>query len=225
MQPVSSATAIGRNVDTTTTERLRPSGPRVSRNSPTSRPRSPISASTVISAAVPRAIMPISVLLPTPLPPKIPIRWPRPQVRKPSTARTPQPIGSLISVRSSACGAAPSIRRDLVARYSPSESNGWPAASITLPSISGPTRSDGRAPQVTIWSPNRIPCGVSRIIESTLEPRNPTISPGNLRPAESMISHDSPTEQNGPEDSTRLPTTSVTRPVQRMVELLRSQFT
>jgi len=34
--------------------------------------RSPTSASTVMSAAVPRAIIPISVLLPTPLPPKIP---------------------------------------------------------------------------------------------------------------------------------------------------------
>src|SRR5271165_3554859 len=62
-------------------------------------------------------------------------------------------------------------------------------------------------------------------MESTLEPRNPTISPGNREPAESTISQDSPTEQNGPADSTRLPTTSVTCPVQRMVELLRSQFT
>ena len=43
-----------------------------------------------------RAIMPISVLLPTPLPPKMPTRWPRPQVRKASTARMPQPIGSWI---------------------------------------------------------------------------------------------------------------------------------
>ena len=40
--------------------------------------------------------MPISVLLPTPLPPKMPTRWPRPQVRKASTARMPQPIGSRI---------------------------------------------------------------------------------------------------------------------------------
>ena len=37
--------------------------------------------------------MPSSVLLPTPLPPKRPMRWPRPQVSSASMARTPVPIG------------------------------------------------------------------------------------------------------------------------------------
>ena len=37
--------------------------------------------------------MPSSVLLPTPLPPNRPMRWPRPQVSRPSMARTPVPIG------------------------------------------------------------------------------------------------------------------------------------
>jgi hypothetical protein len=47
------------------------------------------------SAAVPRAIMPSSVLLPTPLPPNRPTRWPRPQVSSASMARTPVPSGDV----------------------------------------------------------------------------------------------------------------------------------
>ncbi len=63
------------------------------RNSPTSRPRSPTSPTTVTSASVLRVIMPISVLLPTPDPPKMPTRWPRPTVSMPSMARMPVPSG------------------------------------------------------------------------------------------------------------------------------------
>ena len=91
-----------------------------------------------MSAAVPRAIMPISVLLPTPLPPKMPMRWPRPQVRKPSMARMPQLSGSRIGTRSSGSGAEPSMVTEWMARYSPLPSSGFPAVSITRPSISGP---------------------------------------------------------------------------------------
>ena len=42
--------------------------------------------------------MPINVLLPTPLPPKIPTRCPLPQVSSASTARIPQQIGSRLLV-------------------------------------------------------------------------------------------------------------------------------
>jgi len=48
----------------------------------TSRFRSPIMAITVTSAELWRAMLPSSVLLPTPLPPKIPMRCPRPQGRE-----------------------------------------------------------------------------------------------------------------------------------------------
>src|SRR5579862_188085 len=95
---------------------------------------------------------------------------------------------------------------------------------MTRPNSSGPTRKEGLAPQVMIWSPKRTPWGRSSVIESTFEPRKPTISPGKLLPPEDTISQDSPTEQNGPADSTRLPTTWVTRPFQRMVEHVGSQF-
>ena len=81
-------------VATTTTERAIPSGPRSrSMNSRTSRPRSPISAITLISALVFRANIPINVLFPTPEPAKTPIRCPFPTVISPSTALTPS--GSL----------------------------------------------------------------------------------------------------------------------------------
>ncbi len=63
----------------TTTERARPAAPSASsRNSTTSRPRSPTSAITFTSASVCRAICPISVDLPTPEPAKSPRRCPSP---------------------------------------------------------------------------------------------------------------------------------------------------
>ena len=80
----------------TTTERARPAAPSASsRNSPTSRPRSPTSAMTFTSASVWRAICPISVDLPTPEPAKRPTRWPSPTVSSASSARTPSGSGRL----------------------------------------------------------------------------------------------------------------------------------
>ncbi|MNJ55014.1 hypothetical protein D3C77_504850 [compost metagenome] len=77
-----------------TTERSSPSGPKsFSIKSSTSRPRSPTSAITLTSADVLRAIIPISVLLPTPEPANMPTRWPLPIVRRPSIALTPILIG------------------------------------------------------------------------------------------------------------------------------------
>ena len=46
------------------------------------------------------AIIPINVLFPTPDPPKIPTRWPRPTVSIPSSTRRPVCNGSLIASRS-----------------------------------------------------------------------------------------------------------------------------
>ncbi len=85
------------DVATTTTDLAIPSGPKsLSINSLTSLPRSPIRAITFISALVFLANIPISVLLPTPLPANIPIRWPLPTVIRPSTAFTPK--GSTSSI-------------------------------------------------------------------------------------------------------------------------------
>ena len=62
-------------------------------NSRTSRPRSPTREMTLTSAVVYRAIIPKSVLLPTPDPAKIPILCPVPRVSIPSTTRTPTDRG------------------------------------------------------------------------------------------------------------------------------------
>ncbi len=76
--------------EATTTERASPSGPRMSSmNSLTSRPRSPIRPTTVMSASVKRVIMPSSMLLPTPLPANRPSRCPCPTVSKALMARMP----------------------------------------------------------------------------------------------------------------------------------------
>src|SRR5713226_8668488 len=82
-------------VDTTTTERFRPSSPRSScRNSCTSRPRSPTSPITDTSATTLRASMESSTDLPTPDPAKMPMRCPRQQVMKALSARTPRSSGA-----------------------------------------------------------------------------------------------------------------------------------
>ena len=73
-------------------------------NSRASRPRSPISAITLTSAEVPRAIMPSSMLLPTPGIAKTPIFWPTPSVISPLTARTP--TSSWVSVSPRAIGSS-----------------------------------------------------------------------------------------------------------------------
>src|SRR5579863_5059797 len=55
-------------------------------------------------------------------------------------------------------------------------------------------------------------------MDSTVVPRKPTISPGKTVPLASTTSHNSPTEQNGPSDSTSEPISWVTRPCQRKLE-------
>src|SRR5690606_11857745 len=84
---ISGASSAG---EATTTERARPSVPRISSmNSLTSRPRSPTRPTTMISASVKRVIMPSSTLLPTPLPANSPRRWPPPTVSMLLIARMP----------------------------------------------------------------------------------------------------------------------------------------
>ena len=97
----------GRSEVATTTTLLRiPSGPSsCSINPRTSRLRSPISAITATSAELCRTMVPNSVLLPTPDPPKMPIRWPRPQGSNESIARMPVISGSEIGSRSIGPGA------------------------------------------------------------------------------------------------------------------------
>jgi hypothetical protein len=73
----------------------------------TSRLRSPINPITVTSAELSRAMAPRRVLFPTPLPPKIPMRWPLPHGKRPSMARTPVTKGWVMCWRSSGLTGAP----------------------------------------------------------------------------------------------------------------------
>ncbi len=138
------------DVETTTTDRERPCSPSASsRNSPTSRPRSPTSPTTVTSASVLRVIMPISVLLPTPDPPKIPTRWPSPVVSSASTTRMPVPSGVLIGALSSGDRTRPSRMKPAVRAARGRHRSARPARSIPGPSALAPPRfPDGpRAPK------------------------------------------------------------------------------
>ena len=65
-----------------------------SRNSFTSRPRSPMRAMTFTALWQLRAIMPSNTDLPTPEPANRPTRWPLPMVLNPSMARMPVTMGS-----------------------------------------------------------------------------------------------------------------------------------
>ena len=85
----------------TTTLRFMPSAlSSFSINSRTSRLRSPISAMTLTSAELCRAMAPNNVLFPTPEPPKIPMRCPFPNGSRLSMARTPVTSGSVMCSRS-----------------------------------------------------------------------------------------------------------------------------
>ena len=132
-------------VETTTTDRRRPSSPRsCSRNPRTSRPRSPTSAITAMSAAVPRAIMPSSVLLPTPDPPNNPRRCPRPHVSIVSIARTPVPMGATIGSRASGLSGGGWSGYSSGVLSGPRPSSGRPRPSTTRPEHGFADGNDGR---------------------------------------------------------------------------------
>ena len=97
-------------VEQTRTDFLIPSSPSASStNSLTSLPRSPIRATTLTSASEFLAIIPRSVLLPTPEPANKPKRCPPPIVKQLSIALTPVENISVIIGRSKGSGGGPSI--------------------------------------------------------------------------------------------------------------------
>ena len=114
----------------------------------------PTSASTVTPAEVPRAIMPIRVLLPTPLPPKIPTRWPRPQVRN-----------TVDGADSAADRHRESVCAPAEAEHWQSEAKAGAHGTVLLesresllrrspgPASTGPTEMNGRVPRLTMRSP------------------------------------------------------------------------
>ena len=108
-------------------------------NSLTSLPRSPTNPTTTTSAEVPRVIMPINTLLPTPLPANKPIRCPKPTVTMELIALTPTSKGCVIALRNSGFIGGLDKGTRFSALIGPKPSKGWPLPSTTRPSNSIPT--------------------------------------------------------------------------------------
>src|ERR1700722_3165046 len=203
------------DVATTTTERLRPSGPNsFSRNARTSRLRSPTSAITLTSASLCRDMAPSKVLLPTPLPPKIPTLCPLPQGSRPSMARMPVTSGFTMCSRSSGWGGAAYKGYAMEARTGGPSSIGRPNPSSTRPSKPGPTRNNASSRRAITRSPGCRPSVSSSGIDNTRSLRKPITCERMERPDAVRISTKSPVETTGPRDAMSRPTTSVTSPIQ-----------
>jgi hypothetical protein len=181
-------------------------------NSRTSRPRSPTIAITIASAAVPRANIPSSVLLPTPDPAKMPSLCPRPTVSNESIARTPVAMASLIGGRDSESGAGRSTATGINPRGSGLPSIGRPSASTTRPASAGPTitRSDS-ATNVTGSPAEKAVAPLSGAIIGRT-PLNPITLASQTVPSASEISQIEPIAAVIPSTTTFPPITAETRP-------------
>ncbi|MNE14884.1 hypothetical protein D3C80_1077790 [compost metagenome] len=163
--------------EATTTERFRPSSPRIcSMNSLTSLPRSPISPTTMMSASVKRVIMPNSTLLPTPVPANRPRRCPRPIVNKPLMLRMPTSNGWLIGSRLSGLMVGPSIGTQSSAFIPPLPSSARPAPSSTRPSMLIPMGRRPLSASGTTRAPGAIPATLPTGMRNTLAPEKPITS-------------------------------------------------
>ena len=190
-------------------------------NSRTSRPRSPTRPITLTSAAVSRAIMPSSVLLPTPEPAKMPSRWPRPHGQE--RVDRAHAEGQRLADRGGAA-VGPAARVDgpqrSVAGAARRPSIGRPRPSITRPSSAVADRDvERRRRWPTTVCPGRCPRQSPSGISSDLPSRKPTTSACSggapVRVPGTWISQRSPTLASGPRLSTTRPISSDTRPFMR----------
>ena len=201
-------------VATTTTLRLSPSGPRSrSTNSRTSRPRSPISPTTITSAFACRAIMPSSTDLPTPGPAITPTRCPSPSVRQASRRPDAQHHGLVDAP--ALHGRAAARPRASPGRAAPSAgppSSGCMRASTTRPSSASPTGSSPAAARGITTQPSRMPSISPKGTSSAVEPLKPTTSACTTRPSSSRISQAVPRATRGSEASSTSPVARTMRP-------------
>ena len=211
-------------VEQTTTARAKPSGPRsFSRNSRSSRPRSPTRPMTTTSALAPRAIIESRVDLPTPEPANRPTRCPSPSGVKASMARTPVTKGSTMRRRRNGWGGRPADAEGRAISTGPSPSMGRPSASRTRPSSCGPTTGTRGRSHATTSAPACNPAISPSGIRSTRWPRNPTTSANSSRsPRAERSAQSSPKPTFGPSLSTMRPVTAVTRPTRRTAAAVRT---
>ena len=180
-------------VETITTQRFNPSGPRLcSMNSRTSRARSPISATTEMSALVYLAMLDISVDLPTPGPEKMPMRWPRPQVCRPSMARTLVLMGLRMFSRSSGVTPLPSILLDSLNKSGPLLSIGSPKPLRTRPRSCSEHQIRGAALTFSILSPRETPETLDSAIRSVRSLWKPMTSAIELFPPRLVMRQSAP---------------------------------
>ena len=160
----------------TTTDRFKPSGPRLSStNSLTSRPRSPTSPTTTTSASVKRVIMPRSVLFPTPDPANRPILCPLPMVMRLLIARMPTSSGCAMLCR--AMGLMLTPRSGTVEPVNGAKpSSGLPAPSIIRPSRCSPTVTVSPSPSSVTLAPGVRPVDAPSHIKISNSPSKPTTS-------------------------------------------------
>jgi len=206
----------------TTTDRARPAAPRSSsRNSRTSRPRSPTKASTATSQAVCRASMASKVDFPIPDPANKPRRWPSRQVANVLRTRTPRSSRGPSRARWVASGGDARTSRGRVLRgKAPRWSSGRPVGSMTRPSH--PSHGARRAPRgrfgvngMVALPPGPTPSSVSNAMTRASAPRKPTTSPNTGRPSRAVRLSRSPMLAWAvrPATSTESPATFTTRPL------------
>ncbi len=159
---------------------------------------------------------PSRVLFPTPLPPKMPMRWPLPHGRSPSMARTPVTSGWVMCSRSSGLTGAPYRLYCACSSMAGPSSIGSPKPSMTRPNSPGDTGTRASWLRAATRSPNWSPSISSSGMESTRPLRKPITWARIRRPAAVSSSQKSPTATLGPCDSTSSPTSWVTLPVQRI---------
>ena len=210
-------------VATTTTERRSPSAPRLrSMNSSTSRPRSPISAITLTSARTLRAIMPSSVLLPTPLPEKMPTRWPLPIVSRRRCRARRSPARSRMRAPRQRVRAAPgadrtrcSGRRQRPAVERPRRTR-RPRGRAALRRSARRAAGRWRSPRCRAM-PRRSPKGISSTLPSSGRRPRPRSAGARAR----VDLADFAEKASGPADSTTRPKNWVMRPERRIRSALR----
>ena len=158
-----------------------PPSPRSScRNSCTSRPRSPISPITETSAATLRASIDSSTDLPTPEPAKMPMRWPRQQVMKVLSARTPRSSGA--PTRRRACAGGGALRKRIGRRPRRQRALAVDRLAHGVDHAAEPARRRPhrrrRRRDTTARQPRRTPSSAPNGISSALAPEKPTTSQG-----------------------------------------------
>ena len=168
-----------------------------------------------MSASTLRASIDSSTDLPTPEPAKMPSRWPRQQVRKVLSDRTPRSSGAPTRLRE--CAGGGELRNGIgeaPCGKGPLPSIGSPMALRTRPSHASDGRTWLAALAITARQPRRTPSRPANGITTALLPEKPMTSDGMKRLPPVSITMRAPTDIAwiGPAISTIRPRTPTTRP-------------